>query len=860
MALLLVDCADNCVIRTSAITGTPPIADRFYASDRGGDCYVFGAPGALYYTIPPRSEIFVRFAFTWSEANNHILDSSFLWLLSAGYTVATITFRNVTKSFEFKIGQTIVLDASSPDAKVFRTDGFYDIDMRFKFDVTNGIFETRYGGNWFSDYQDYQGGFGTICFAGNTIPAGTTISTIDQVCLGSTAAGTTLSIGNIFINDTLGSSENNFLHGYYTGAFHADVWDEGSYDQWMYKGSHYKGSTQMWKDGAYIYTRQCGKIDSYATDDPGGWDYYVSMYSDPPDPSPFHIVALETVATAKRSNPGLATSLQHALVMGATWCDICDYWYAHPEAGTVYLSPQEHTLTTDYKPYASLWPYDPSTGKEWGPMDGYYDVVGGRMFQLGVRSWIVGYVEAKPELLHLNTDFIYNAIALIDGVANETIPISTLPTLLTSHKVAACAVPVTTINEALNCDILEFELGGNYTYNWKPTSEPSLIAMQSGAVTTNKNCYIIANVTGPGTINFWWAVDSQQYNGNLELWVDNSKQTTISGPHETLVWSNKSYVLEEGRHEVAWNYIKDSSSVVGRDAGFLRDVDWSGSQNWLQTDSTFNVAAGSTALKFVLGGDELWDVTTEPGVTAVQSGDMTYINSTSQESFFTTTVVGPGYIDFWWAVDTTNYNYLQFYIDFKKQIEIKGAHTTLTWTYVIYEVGSGIHSFRWQYAKYDEDVGRDAGLVRNIRWSLTEPEPPAPPASFEDAVNNHVLVFTLGGNALWAATDEPGVTAAESGDINNSQTSWFTAPVTGPGTIDFWWAVDSENGYDYLEFYIDTTRQDRIAGQNATLNWIHKTISVSSGSHTLKWNYMKDGSESYGRDAGFVKNIVWTPS
>ena len=43
-------------------------------------------------------------------------------------------------------------------------------------------------------------------------------------------------------------------------------------------------------------------------------------------------------------------------------------------------------------------------------------------------------------------------------------------------------------------------------------------------------------------------------------------------------------------------------------------------------------------------------------------------------------------------------------------------------------------------------------------------------------------------------------------------------------TITFYWKVSSELNGDYLEFYIDDVRQDRISGE---VNWQKKSYNVS---------------------------------
>ncbi len=78
--------------------------------------------------------------------------------------------------------------------------------------------------------------------------------------------------------------------------------------------------------------------------------------------------------------------------------------------------------------------------------------------------------------------------------------------------------------------------------------------------------------------------------------------------------------------------------------------------------------------------------------------------------------------------------------------------------------------------------------------------------------------------------------------------------ISGAGTVRFYWKVSSEGGYDYLEFYIDGSLQDRISG---TEDWHLMAYALSLGSHTLEWRYVKDYSVSEGDDCGWVDKVEW---
>ena len=101
-----------------------------------------------------------------------------------------------------------------------------------------------------------------------------------------------------------------------------------------------------------------------------------------------------------------------------------------------------------------------------------------------------------------------------------------------------------------------------------------------------------------------------------------------------------------------------------------------------------------------------------------------------------------------------------------------------------------------------------------------------------------------------------GVDAAQSGAIGDNQFSWLDSSVAGPGTLTFWWKVSSEPDYDYLEFYLDGVLQPgAISGE---VPWQKRTNSIPAGSHTLRWRYVKDISDSFGQDAGWLDEVHFT--
>jgi hypothetical protein len=90
--------------------------------------------------------------------------------------------------------------------------------------------------------------------------------------------------------------------------------------------------------------------------------------------------------------------------------------------------------------------------------------------------------------------------------------------------------------------------------------------------------------------------------------------------------------------------------------------------------------------------------------------------------------------------------------------------------------------------------------------------------------------------------------------LTDNESGTIQTVISGYSSVSFWWKVSSESNYDFLEFYIDGVRQDRISG---TVAWQQKSYTITTGSHTLKWVYDKDYSVSSGSDVGWVDDVVF---
>jgi len=118
--------------------------------------------------------------------------------------------------------------------------------------------------------------------------------------------------------------------------------------------------------------------------------------------------------------------------------------------------------------------------------------------------------------------------------------------------------------------------------------------------------------------------------------------------------------------------------------------------------------------------------------------------------------------------------------------------------------------------------------------------------------------WATGGDGIWGVESSlrhNGDYAAQSPILGDNQRSYFelTLNATTADNVYFWYKVSSSAG-DYLMFYVDGVIQGNWSGE---VDWTYASYPVSTGQHTLRWEYSKGNSGSSGSDAGWVDNITF---
>ncbi len=128
-------------------------------------------------------------------------------------------------------------------------------------------------------------------------------------------------------------------------------------------------------------------------------------------------------------------------------------------------------------------------------------------------------------------------------------------------------------------------------------------------------------------------------------------------------------------------------------------------------------------------------------------------------------------------------------------------------------------------------------------------------ASLANAVDavQYVWLTSNPGFASQAAVTHDGVDAAASPPLGDNSEATMETTVTGPGTLSFWWKVDSEEFADLLAVEVpDTSTRQEISGN---VDWQKVTLNIPGGTHTVVWSYTKDSSAFSGADRGWVDQV-----
>lgn len=189
---------------------------------------------------------------------------------------------------------------------------------------------------------------------------------------------------------------------------------------------------------------------------------------------------------------------------------------------------------------------------------------------------------------------------------------------------------------------------------WKATNSTSLCyydndCAQSGVIHDtssnelwNKTSMNIT-IAGPVNLSWWQNVSSEADFDYLRVYINGTELTRAAMSGVANSWTQYSYELPTGIHDVCWTYLKDGWTSEGLDSAFVDRVEFSAAAPAILPVAAFNLTTGA-------GGCLLSDYPTGGNVT-IRGRAITGIDTSTGESS-ATCIWGPGGTRFqWWPIN-----------------------------------------------------------------------------------------------------------------------------------------------------------------------------------------------------------------
>ncbi len=449
----------------------------------------------------------------------------------------------------------------------------------------------------------------------------------------------------------------------------------------------------------------------------------------------------------------------------------------------------------------------------------------------------------------------------------------------------------------------------------------SVLLGGAGQLGTNEMAGIEWSVQGRGVLTFDWQVSSEAGYDWLRFYEVGAGVTNeISGTGGNWTRVRFDVRGEpDAIHIFRWEYSKDVSDTVGLDCGWVDAISWAPCYSLtVENGNGDGVYTNGTSVPIVADAPaehmtfDRWTGDTN-GVGDIGAWVTTYrmptndavVTATYRPELYPVTVLlgsGSGSYPFGEVVEicASTWQGKRFYrwsgeadavadaSSSTTTVTVVGRPLTLTATYEVpltvtagsgsgwYPEGASVNVTAEADALYQEFAGwagDAAGLMadRSTRTSsLTIPDRPlALTATYRESVarvagcyGRHFAVSGAAGGvsadyASGSPSGTPSIRLGGPGVVPDNGFAAFETVVLGGGQVTFIWRVSSEMSADYLRFLVDGVPLASRSGTKGAWEQVTHRVDGAGATHTLRWEYAKNGSLASSSDAGWVDDVVW---
>ncbi len=445
-------------------------------------------------------------------------------------------------------------------------------------------------------------------------------------------------------------------------------------------------------------------------------------------------------------------------------------------------------------------------------------------------------------------------------------------------------------NEVSQAGTWNFDNGNKpngLTGNWSVVSggaNNTSKSLKSANIGNNQQtCVQTTRNVSAGNVEFQYKVSSEQNYDELFFYIDSAEK--LGGKSGNIGWTQASYAVSAGSHTFKWCYQKDDHVSGGSDAAWIDEVNFPDSYAANKPPekpsniSTSDVTADSIKVSWTAATDSDgsisgYEVSYKIG-NGFWSGTSTTANTTytfqslQPATSYTFRVRAKDDDGDWSAYQQSSaVNTLP---SAPTSLAVSGRSLTFNKTsgnsYECSKNGGTSPSSCTSPFAFGDDAIASGKLCVRVKASGNTPA--SNWTCYDQAIsakaNSSGQVTTWNFDNGYKPNGLSGNWSVVMGGANNTfkslksssisddqETCVQTTQTVSAGQIKFHYKVSSEQNWDWLRFYIDSSQKLYKSG---TIGWTQASFDVSAGSHTFKWCYEKDSSSSEGSDATWIDEV-----
>ena len=382
------------------------------------------------------------------------------------------------------------------------------------------------------------------------------------------------------------------------------------------------------------------------------------------------------------------------------------------------------------------------------------------------------------------------------------------------------------------------------------------------------SAFVVSGRVPACTFSFDYCVSCEANSGNsyydyFLVTIDGAEVLKVAGDHWS--WNHAYYALDEGYHEIGFEYFKDSSTNSGEDAVLVDNIAINYPTDGVTRWNEINKLSNDEGVYFNTGlGYEYF------GVTSYDVAYSANRNMHSSDSRFSTVInmAAGETLTFDYLVSSEpDYDKFLFSVNEQVLIEASGWADRDWSSFTFTAPAVGTYYFEWDYIK-DSSVsqGWDCVYVCDIQYGGIQNEMMplntivrfgSDPIGISSSFSN--------GPGFTPVIDDDGFYLAMSRSqfCNGSSAVMMGTPsgtVPAGSTISFDYKVSTEDNYDELWFVVKkngTTVASEYLGSGDSDWEIYQYTCPSAGEYRFEWVYQKDGSGSEYDDTVWIADVYF---